>query len=279
MKMEEIKSELSEEDRVALERAVAILENPSFVARAADVIGSPVEKAVALLPAKAATAIGNAAEKAIFASLEVAMKTMDVAETGLPASNWWHKGASAVSGGIGGFFGILALAVELPISTTIMMRSIADVARSEGADLTRADVKLECVKVLALGGPTRSDDGADIGYFASREMLAKVTAEAAAYIAQHGLESEGAPALVRLILAIAERYSVNVTEKVAAQAVPVIGAAGGALINTLFMDHFQDVARGHFVIRRLEQRYGPEFILQQYKLARERQKKLAATVN
>jgi hypothetical protein len=38
--------------------------------------------------------------------------------------------------------------------------------------------------------------------------------------------------------------------------VPVVGAIGGAIINTLFIDHFQDMARGHFIVRRLERTHG-----------------------
>jgi hypothetical protein len=38
----------------------------------------------------------------------------------------------ALSGGVGGFF-------ELPLSTTIIMRSIADIARSEGEEVTSID--------------------------------------------------------------------------------------------------------------------------------------------
>jgi hypothetical protein len=221
--------------------------------------------------------ISSAAQKAIKASLKLALKTMNTrtATGSAPpiASNWWHKSASALSGGVGGFFGITALLVELPISTTIIMRSIADVARSEGADLNDLLTQLECVKVLAFGGPSSSDDGADIGYFAGREALAKATAEATAHIAKHGLESEGAPALVQLILAIAERYSITITEKAAAQLVPAIGAVGGALINTLFIDHFQDMARGHFAVCRLEKKYGPEPVRAEYERICGEQKK------
>jgi len=54
-----------------------------------------------------------------------------------------------------------------------------------------------------------------------------------------------------------------VSEKVAAQAIPLIGAAGGALINTIFIDHFQNMARGHFIIRRLERRYDKDLIGQE----------------
>ena len=42
------------------------------------------------------------------------------------------------------------------------------------------------------------------------------------------------------------------------QGVPVIGALGGATVNVLFIDHFQDMARGHFVVRRLERKYGAD---------------------
>jgi len=31
---------------------------------------------------------------------------------------------------------------------------------------------------------------------------------------------------------------------------PVIGAIGGAMVNTLFIINFQDMRRGHFAIRR-----------------------------
>ena len=94
--------------------------------------------------------------------------------------------------------------------------------------------------------------------------MTRAASQAAAYIAKEGLKKETAPALVRLILAVAERFSIAVTEKAAAQAVPVLGAIGGALINTVFMDHFQDMARGHFTIRRLEAELGEEEVKAKY---------------
>jgi hypothetical protein len=63
---------------------------------------------------------------------------------------------------------------------------------------------------------------------------------------------------------VASRFGVTVSEKLAAQAVPMVGAVGGALINSVFIDHFQDIAWGHFTIRRLERRYGPELIQRAY---------------
>jgi len=170
----------------------------------------------------------------------------------------------ATTGGIGGFFGLPALAIELPISTTIMLRSIADIARSEDETLNKIESKIACIEVFALGGPSISDDASESGYFAVRAGLAQYVTKTAEYIAQKGLTEEGAPALVRLIIQIAERFSIQVSEKAAAQAVPAIGAAGGAIINALFIDHFQDMARGHFIVRRLERKYGKEVVEETY---------------
>ena len=81
---------------------------------------------------------------------------------------------------------------------------------------------------------------------------------------EKGLVEEGAPILVRLIAQLSSRFAASVSEKVAAQSVPLIGAAGGAAINLLFIDHFQDMARGHFVVRRLERAYGAELVRAEY---------------
>jgi hypothetical protein len=119
--------------------------------------------------------------------------------------------------------------------------------------------------VFALGGASKSDDAAETGYFAVRAALAKAVSEAAEYLAANTLAQEGAPLLVRLIALISARFQIQVSEKVAAQTVPIIGAAGGAAINLLFIDHFQDMSRGHFTVRRLERIYGSDAVQAAYK--------------
>lgn len=255
-------------DVESLKRAHQLLENPGWVARASSMIGKPIEYGLESLPDKAKVAIGEAVQKAIRAALDVALRTMDgdsstVATEPPKASNWWHKAAAAASGAAGGAFGFAALAIELPVSTTIMMRSIADVARSEGADLSDVNTQLECIQVLALGGNSSDDDSTDVGYFAVRQALAAALKEAATHITSQGFSSS-APALVRLIGLIAERFGIQSAEKAAAQLVPIIGAIGGAAINTAFIDHFQDMAHGHFAVRRLERKYGATFIESEY---------------
>ena len=104
------------------------------------------------------------------------------------ASPWWHKAAAAISGGAGGFFGFTALAAELPLSTLIMCRSIADIARAHGEDLSQAETKLACLQVFAFGGTSKQDDGADTGYFATRAVMANAVRDASVHLAQKGLE-------------------------------------------------------------------------------------------
>lgn len=249
---------LSSTDIDELRQAKILLENPGLVARISDVLGTPLEKGFGMLPRKWAEVVNEAARKAIAKAMDVALKTLERGQPVGQSANAWHKLAVGASGAVGGAFGLSALLIELPVSTTIMLRSIADVARSEGEDLNSAEAQLECVQVLALGGRSNKDDAAETGYFAARAAMAQAVAEAARQVAQKGLVQRKGAALVQLIAQVASRFSVNVSEKVMAQAVPVVGAVGGAVINTLFIEHFQRMARGHFIVRRLERLHGAE---------------------
>ena len=88
--------------------------------------------------------------------------------------------------------------------------------------------------------------------------MSGAVSEATKFLAEKGFSKSGAPALVRLVSLVSARFGIVVSEKAAAQAIPILGAATGALINTIFIGHFQDMARGHFVVRRLEKIYGAE---------------------
>jgi hypothetical protein len=254
---------LSQEDGEALRQAKRLLEHPSLAAKITSIIGIPIEKGVAFLPAKWSEVINSATRTALEQALNVALLTVDGTGT-RASSDRLHKMAAAASGAAGGLFGLTALAVELPVSTTVMLRSIADIARSEGERLTSPEAKLACLEVFAFGGPSPRDKATKTGYFAIRASIARAVSEAAQHLAQKGVAQEGAPAIVRFITQVASRFGVAVSEKLAAQAVPLMGAIGGAVINSVFMDHFQDMARGHFIIRRLERTYDPELINNEY---------------
>jgi hypothetical protein len=216
-----------------------------------------------MLPKGWSETVNKATRAALFKSVQVAVSTLG-RKTPRKASEKFHKLLISASGGVGGAFGLVALPVELPISTTIMLRSIADIARSEGHNIGALETKLNCLEVFALGGRSHVDDAAESSYWAVRMALAKTISEAATYIAEKGIIEESAPAIVRLIASIASRFGVVVSEQVAAKAVPLVGAAAGSVVNVLFIDHFQDMARGHFIVRRLEYRHGSETVRRIY---------------
>jgi EcsC protein family len=253
---------MTPEDLEALRSAVWLLEHPSLAARLTNMVGRPIEFVAEALPATAKQAITAATSKALDAALKVALRTMqDERQAGSPAL---HRVLAAASGAAGGAFGLASLPIELPVSTIIMLRSIADIARSEGENLALPESAIACVEVFALGGRAGSTDASESGYFAVRAVLAKSVSEAARFVAERGVVEEGAPVLVRLVALLASRFGVIVSQKIAAQAVPVIGAFGGAAVNYAFVQHFQDVARGHFTVRRLERIYGKDEVHVQY---------------
>ena len=254
---------LSNTEMRDLARAKSLLESPGMAMRLANFLGSPIERGFALLPTNWSGVVNRAAHAALLKALGVAVATIGKRES-RGSREFFHKVLAGTSGGIGGAFGLAALPVELPISTTIMLRSIADVARSEGHDLSNIETKLACLEVFALGGKDGSVEAAQSVYWMTRAALSQTMTEAASYLAQKGVVRESAPAIARFVGQIAARFGVVVSEEAAAKALPVLGAAGGGIINVMFISHFQDMARGHFIVKRLEAAHGQERIRAAY---------------
>lgn len=239
------------------------LEHPSLAVRLSNVVGTPIEIALHLLPRQWYQYLHSTAEAAIAKVLEAAISTMHVGVQPI-AHDYFYKGLVIGTGAIGGFFGPWALLAELPITTTIILRSIADIARSEGESLDSLDTQLACAQVFALGGRSEEDDAADTGYYGVRLALTLPFAQARQHVVEKGLTDNGGPVIASLISVVSTRFGVSLSQKVAVQLVPVIGAITGALINTIFINHFQDVARSHFTVRRLERQYGAELVQAAY---------------
>jgi hypothetical protein len=258
---------LGNRDLEDLARARDLLEHPGLAVRIADYVGMPIEGLVKRLPDGARRAIADGTRRALGASLDVALRTLDGGRRAAPA-DWLHRGIAVATGAAGGFAGLAGLALELPLSLTLMLRSIADHARAQGEDLSVVASRLECLTVFAYGSRSASDDAAEAGYFAVRAALARAVSQAAEFVAERGVAGaaadRGAPAIVQLVARIAQRLGVAVTDKAAAQLVPVVGAAGGAAINALFMRHYQRAAWAHFTVRRLERAWGPDAVRQAY---------------
>jgi len=252
--------ELQPEDLRDLEYALELVDSPGLIARLSDLIGSPIEAMLKRLPDGAARIIDAASSKALWAALKVAAGSLPRHRASFVSHDRRHRILSGISGAVGGAFGLPALGIELPVTTTLIMRSIAEIAQCEGEDLRDPAVGMACMEVFAFGGEQPGDDATESGYFAVRAALARAVNEAAQYIGRQGSIREGAPLIARLLSRIASRFNTVVSEKILAEGVPVIGAAGGATINVLFMRHYQDMAHGHFIIRRLERKYGAETV-------------------
>lgn len=261
---------LSADDLTALRRAKHELESPALTMKLASIVGSPMEKLMSRMPAIASDKVNDATQLALRKCLQIALRTLGRPMGGAPLgvsdrpSNLLHKFAVATTGAAGGAFGLFALPVELPVTTTLMFRSICDIARSEGEDLTSVDTQLQCLTVLGMGGTSKADDDADYGYFIMRGALAQAVSKASSEIATKGFTTHGSAALLRLLNTIAARFSVQVSEQIAAKSIPAIGAVLGAMVNTVFIDHFQQVAHGHFTVRRLERQYGTDAVQAAY---------------
>ncbi|HEV2299969.1 MAG TPA: EcsC family protein [Stellaceae bacterium] len=255
---------LAELDRRALATAMLRLERPSLAGRLAALAEKPIAFVGGALPAGASLVVARATERALERALEIALLSLRGGRVG--GGRKVHSALASASGALGGAFGFAALAVELPVSTTIMLRAIAAIARAEGEDLDDPAAGLACLEVFALGAPSGGAEGVEAGYFAVRGVLAQALAGAAQVIAGQGGAGEGAALLARFMALVAARFGVVVSEKAAAQAAAVLGAFGGAAINLAFIEHFQELARGHFTVRRLERVYGPEAVRAEYDL-------------
>jgi hypothetical protein len=271
---------LHADDMADLRRAVALLEQPAFSIQLVNLLGAPIEVAASKLPARARAKLHAALRVAMHKAVQGALSTMD--DTPAPASTRLHKLATAATGAIGGFFGGWGLLAELPVTTTLMMRAVADIARSEGFSLADPRVQVACIEVFALGGSSRRDDAAESGYYAARSLVAEVGKHAARelvdisarqagqHAGEHALRRALSPEragsyLARLIEAVLSRFGIVLSEKAAAQVVPVLSAGTGALLNTLFTDHYQAMARGHFIVMRLEDRHGEAVVREAYR--------------
>ncbi|WP_198371488.1 EcsC family protein [Roseomonas rosulenta] len=238
-------TDLPPEAQRELAAAFEALENPSLAARLAALAGMPVEALRARLPVAVQGGLDGAVRAALQLAIATAMRS-GPAVSPLPVpSAWFHRGMAAASGAIGGAFGLAGTLVELPVSTTILLRQVAAVAGEEGEDLSAPEAAAECLKVFALGGTTPADDAAESGYFAVRIALAEALKGAV-----------GRTIVPGFMAAVASRFVGPMGLKISAQAAPILGAAAGAAVNIAFLEHFRGVARGHFTLRRLERSHG-----------------------
>ena len=91
----------------------------------------------------------------------------------------------------------------------------------------------------------------NLPHHATRAALTQVIREAATYMTEKGVAKKTAPVMISMLEDQLSRFGLELSEKAAAELVPVAGSAGGLTLNVLFARHFHSIAEGHFTIRRL----------------------------
>lgn len=262
-----------------IRRAEDFFENDSVLMRMANAIGKPASFIQKALPGLVQKGIVKAVDKSLQAALQTAFKTLkDVPPQDITTaiqssrkSRTLHGTMAAGSGAVGGFFGGPGMVVELPVTTTIMMRNIAAIANEFGFSKTDPQTALECLYVFSLGTRAKTDDDFDSAYYTSRMAMAAALRNSAQYIASSGtkaaidsLRKGASPIVINLLSRVAAYFEIVVSEKLVAGAIPVIGSAGAAAVNLAFTDYFGQAAQYHFGLLALERKYGQEAVQKIY---------------
>lgn len=194
-----------------------------------NMVGGQAEDLLAKLPDPVRDNLQGATEQA----LGLALKAADGSRRALPdQAPWVNTAVATAMGAAGGFAGMPGALVELPATTTLLLRAIQGAARANGFDPAAENVRFDSLQVFGAAGPLEKDDGADLAFFATRLTLT-------------------GPALQKLISAVSPRLAVVLGQKLAAQSVPVLGAVAGATTNMVYTRYYQEIAQVHFGLRRL----------------------------
>jgi hypothetical protein len=203
-------------------------------------VGGQVEDGLKLLPQSARDPSDDIARSALRHSYDVASKS----RTGMGqrvGSDRMHKLLGTLSGALGGLGGLPTALAELPVATTVIFRAVHHVAVEYGEDPDAVETRMECLAVFGAGGPGDADDGIDTAFIGARLSISGA--------AVNGLISKVAP-----------KFAAVLSQKLATQAVPVLGAAAGAGTNYAFVDYYVSMAHVHFGLRRLARAYGDQAV-------------------
>lgn len=209
-------------------------------------VGGQAENLLHRLPGAVRKQMDGATQSALHIAFDAARRSRGSVRDG---SDWLNTAVSTAMGAAGGFGGLPTAMAELPVTTTVLLRAIQGIAHEHGFDPDDPQVAAQCMQVFAAAGPLADDDGADIAFLSARIALSGS--------AVHGL-----------IAKIAPRLATVLGQKLAAQAVPVVGALAGAATNYAFTSYYQEMARVYFGLRRLARDSGvdTEVLLREFRL-------------
>ncbi|MEO0750975.1 MAG: EcsC family protein, partial [Pseudomonadota bacterium] len=194
-----------------------------------NLIGGQAEGLLDQLPKPVREALGARTEDALRLAMQAAHGSRGIVEGN---AGWMSRALTTAMGAAGGIGGLPTALAELPVTTAVLLRAIQDVAVEHGFDPSEPGVQYDCIQVFAAAGPLDHDDGADMGFLGARVTVT-------------------GPALQNLIATVAPRLATVLGQKLAAQTVPILGAAAGAATNYTYTSYYQQMAHVHFGLRRL----------------------------
>lgn len=195
--------------------------------------GGKLEDQLAHLPKPIRDRIDSVTESALRKSLALARHGSRAPDLGRHAA----PAIVAATGAAGGAGGLTTALVELPVTVTLILHAILRAAEAEGFDTSLPEVQAEALRVLTSGGPLAEDDGINSSFFGARLTLT-------------------GPALHKLLAKVAPKFATVLSQKLAAQAVPVLGAVSGAALNAAFLTHYRELAHIRFGLLRLSMLHG-----------------------
>ena len=204
--------------------------------KAINFVGGQVEDGMKLLPKPVRSQLDDIARKALEHSFDAAAKSRGGVGKNI-GSDRVHKAMGTVSGAFGGLGDLPTALAELPVATTVIFRAVLHVAETYGEDPQAVETRMECLAVFGAGGPGSKDDGVDTAFIGARLGLSGA--------AVHGLISKVAP-----------KFAALMSQKLATQTVPILGAAAGAGTNYAFVDYYVALAHVHFGLRKLARAHG-----------------------
>ncbi|PJF10487.1 EcsC family protein [Pseudorhodobacter sp. MZDSW-24AT] len=207
-------------------------------------LGGRLEQQLALVPEAYRSQIERGVAQALSAAMAVAGQGDRLPDTGTRGP----LVAAMAAGAAGGAGGVPTALAELPVTVTLILHAIRQAARAEGFDPEDPGVRAECIKVFGAGSPLAEDDGINTSFVSARLTLT-------------------GPAVQKVIATVAPKLAATLGQKLAAQAVPVIGAVTGAALNAAFLSYFTEVARIRFALLRLSQIHGAEAVLAEFRTA------------
>ncbi len=249
------------------------MQNLGWAIRNVNKIGNTVETGINYVPEKALVKVQKITEKVLLKVVKANLLTIKKNQTFKKPSINTYKSIVTSTGALSGFFGsstglgTAIFASEVTLTTKFLMRTIMDIARSEGEDIYTLEGQMACLQVFALGGDAKDDDGMETSYYTTRMALNSALKNVSTASIKMSLDNLvkgvgvlGSNVVGNFLSKIATRLSLLISEKFLAQAVPVVGAIGGGGLNYVFVDHFQRMATAHFRVRRLERKYGEDVI-------------------